>query len=98
MFAQLFERRGVPCAVADVRELSFDGEVLRDGQGQRIDAVWRRCVTNDVIDHWDESQQLIDAVRAQKVALIGSFAGHLAHDKQIFKVLFDPATLSLIHI
>lgn len=96
VFAQLFERRGVPCAVADVRELSFDGEVLRDGQGQRIDAVWRRCVTNDVIDHWDESQQLIDAVRAQKVALIGSFAGHLAHDKQIFKVLFDPATTAFL--
>ena len=82
--------------VADVRELSFDGEALHDKDGQRIDAVWRRCVTNDVIDHWDDSQELLNAVRAEKVALIGSFAGHIVHDKQIFKVLFDERTLEFL--
>ncbi len=96
VFARLFEKRGVPCAVADVRELSFDGRALRDGRGRRIDAIWRRCVTNDVIDHWDESQQLIDAVRAGKVALVGSFAGHIVHDKQIFKALSHPATTEFL--
>ena len=29
--------------------------------------------------------------KAQKVALIGSFAGHIVHDKQIFEALFNPA-------
>ena len=82
--------------VADVRELSFDGEALHDKDGQRIDAIWRRCVTNDVIDHWDDSQELLNAVRAEKVALIGSFAGHIVHDKQIFKVLFDERTLEFL--
>ncbi|MFR5193878.1 MAG: carboxylate--amine ligase, partial [Eggerthella lenta] len=87
IYAGLFRQRGVECVVADVRDLRFDGEVLRDGEGRQVDAIWRRCVTNDVIDHWDESQQLIDAVRAAKVALIGSFAGHIVHDKQLFSVL-----------
>ncbi len=64
IYAGLFRQRGVECVVADVRDLRFDGEVLRDGEGRQVDAIWRRCVTNDVIDHWDESQQLIDAVRA----------------------------------
>ena len=96
VFAELFRERGAECVVADVRDLSFDGETLRDGAGGRIDAVWRRCVTNDVIDHWDESQQLIEAVRAEKVALIGSFAGHIAHDKQIFKALFDERTTAFL--
>ena len=96
VFAELFRERGAECVVADVRDLSFDGETLRDGEGERIDAVWRRCVTNDVIDHWDESQQLIEAVRAEKVALIGSFAGHIAHDKQIFKALFDERTTAFL--
>ena len=96
VFAELFRERGAECVVADVRDLSFDGEALRDGEGGRIDAVWRRCVTNDVIDHWDESQQLIEAVRAEKVALIGSFAGHIAHDKQIFKALFDERTTAFL--
>ncbi|HIY82767.1 MAG TPA: carboxylate--amine ligase [Candidatus Rubneribacter avistercoris] len=96
IFAELFGKRGVECVVADVRDLAFDGEALRDAEGGRVDAIWRRCVTNDVIDHWDESQQLINAVRAQKVALIGSFAGHIVHDKQIFKALFDKRTVAFL--
>ena len=71
--------------MCDVRDLTFDGEVLRDKEGQPVHAIWRRCVTNDVLEFWDESQALIEAVKAQKVALIGSFAGHIVHDKQIFE-------------
>lgn len=96
LYADAFKRRGINCTVADVRSLSFDGKTLRDQSGERIDAIWRRCVTNDVIDHWDESQALLDAVRAGAVALIGSFAGHIVHDKQIFKVLFDERTLAFL--
>ncbi len=92
LFARMFGSHGYPCTVADVRDLRFDGTALYDAQGERIDAIWRRCVTNDVLEHWDESQQLIEAVRAGAVALIGSFAGHIVHDKQIFRVLYDPAT------
>ena len=96
IFADLFGKRGIDCTVADVRELTFDGEVLRDGEGKPIHAIWRRCVTNDVLEFWDESQELISAVRAGKVALIGSFAGHIVHDKQIFEVLFMPETQAFL--
>ena len=92
VYADLFRRAGVDCTVADVRSLSFDGRVLKDADGKRIDAIWRRSVTNDVIENWSASQALIEAARAQKVALIGSFAGHIVHDKQIFQVLFKPQT------
>ncbi|HIW75388.1 MULTISPECIES: carboxylate--amine ligase [Gordonibacter] len=97
IYAELFRKRGVECIVADVRDLTFDGEVLRDPEGARVDTVWRRCVTNDVIDHWNESQSFLDAVRAGAVALIGSFAGHIVHDKQIFKVLFDERTTAFLN-
>ncbi len=96
LFAGLFKERGFDCTVADVRDLAFDGETLTDSEGLPIDAIWRRSVTNDVIEFWDQSQALINAVRAQKVTLIGSFAGHIVHDKQIFKTLFDPATKALL--
>ncbi len=96
IYANLFKQRGIDCVVADVRDLRFNGDVLCDSNGARIDAIWRRCVTNDVIDHWETSQQLIEAVRAEKVALIGSFAGHIVHDKQIFKALFDPQTTAFL--
>lgn len=92
IFAEVFSRRGYPCVVADVRDLRFEGGVLRDAQGEEINAIWRRSVTNDILEFWDESQDFIEAVRAGAVALIGSFAGHIVHDKQINKALFHPKT------
>ena len=102
IFAKLFASRGVECSVYDVRDLAFeDGRLVgkkaffgRDNVP--IDAVWRRSVTNDIIEHWEESQPLIQAVRERKVALIGSFAGHIVHDKQIFQVLFMPETRAIL--
>lgn len=96
IFAELFRKLGYDCIVCDVRELTFDGQCLAGPDGQEVNAIWRRCVTNDVIDHWSESQALIEAVRAEKVALIGSFAGHIVHDKQIFEVLFKPETQAFL--
>lgn len=96
IYADLFAQRGIECVVVDVRDLVFDGENLWNGEGKQIHAIWRRCVTNDVIDFWDESQDLIEAVRAGKVALIGSFAGHIVHDKQIFEVLYKPETQAFL--
>ena len=102
IFAGLFAERGIECSVYDVRDLAFEnGELIgkkafygRDNA--RIDAIWRRSVTNDIIDNWEASQALISAVRERKVALIGSFAGHLVHDKQIFQVLHMPETQALL--
>lgn len=96
IFCEYFARAGYECVVADVRDLSFDGTVLRDGNDQPINAIWRRSVTNDVIEHWDESQDLISAVRAGAVALIGAFSGHIVHDKQIFEVLRHPLTKAFL--
>lgn len=92
IFCDYFEAAGYDCVVADVRELRFDGTDLRDGSGRIINAIWRRSVTNDVIEHWDESQDLINAVREGAVALIGAFSGHIIHDKQIFQALRHPLT------
>ena len=96
IFCDYFAEHGYTCTVCDVRDLRFNGKALFDAQGNRIDAIWRRSVTNDVLDNWDESQDLIEAVRHEAVALIGSFAGHIVHDKQIFSALFHPQTQALL--
>lgn len=96
VFSTYFKERGYECVVCDVRDLRFDGTVLRTKDGLEINAIWRRSVTNDVIDHWDESQDLIEALRHEAVALIGSFAGHLVHDKQIFEALRHPQTQQIL--
>ncbi len=95
-YCRRFCKRGHVAFVADVRDLRYDGSHLRTAAGKRIDAVFRRCITSDVLEHWDESQPLIEAVRNEKVALIGSFAGHIPHDKQIFDVMHHPTTQAFL--
>ncbi len=95
VYRTYFARRGYSCSIVDVRDLHFDGHKLTDSTGHRIDALWRRCVTNDVREHWNESQDLINAVRAEAVALIGGFSGHIAHDKQLFRALRNPQTVEM---
>lgn len=101
-FIPLFEAAGFDCSVFDVRQLSFDGTRLRGGvalagQGDvAIDVVWRFCIVVDLLEHWDEVQALIEALRQQKVEMIGSFATQIAHDKQLFAVLRRPATQALL--
>lgn len=96
VFSTYFARQGYECIVCDVRDVRFENGVLTGPDGLPIHAIWRRSVTNDVLDHWEESQDLINAVRNQAVILIGSFAGHLVHDKQIFEVLRHPLTKALL--
>lgn len=95
-YAACFAARGMRCSIVDARTLIFDGHALRAADGSQIHVVWRRCVTNDVREHWDETQALIQAARCQTVALIGGFLGHVVHDKQLFRVLRHPATLALL--
>ena len=101
-FAKLFDERGIECSIYDMRNLYYENGKLMGGKAffgrdnAPIDAVWRRSVTNDIIEHWEESQALIQAVRERKVALIGRFAGHIVHDKQIFQVLFMPQTRAIL--
>ncbi len=96
VYAQHFNRAGYPCIIEDVRNVRYQKGILRGESGQRIDAIWRRAVSNDILAHWDESQDFIAAVRDGAVALIGSFAGHIVHDKQIFEALYWDRTRAFL--
>mgnify|MGYP004454352967 CR=1 FL=1 len=102
VYAKLFQDRGYQVSIFDVRELSFDGERLHGnaafwGESDTdIDLIWRRTVAADVMEHWEESQPLMQAYSAHRVALIGSFATNIVHDKQIFRVLHHPQTAQFL--
>lgn len=95
-YCRCFARHGIDAFMVDARHLTYDGEHLYDLEGRRIDAIWRRLVTNDVIRYWDDVQPLLNAVADENVALIGSFAGHIVHDKQIFDAMHDPRTQAFL--
>ena len=104
LYRELFREAGVECSVYDVRDMTYEGGRLYGHrpylglgiEGAPIDVIWRRAVANDVLDNWERSTAFLDAFRDGNVILIGSFLGHLIHDKQIFKVLADPRTQAFL--
>lgn len=96
-FVAAFERAGVPARFVDVRKFEFDGEQLTDpSDGTRIDAIYRRSVTSEIIQHPGECDALIEAVAAGKVVLIGHFRTTVVHSKMVNVALFDPRTRAFL--
>ncbi len=95
-FVRHFQDAGINCEICDVRSLKYQNGELFSGQGNRIDAIYRRAVTADIIAHYDESSELLDAVRDDAVFIAGSFASQLIHTKWIFYVLHHAMTRAVL--
>ena len=95
-FARRFRARGLSCAVIDIRALRWDGRRLVDPEGHPVDAIYRRAVTTDIMDHFDEVGDFLAAVRAGAVCLVGGFQTQIAHAKIIFEILHRPETHALL--
>ncbi|MDO4850518.1 MAG: glutamate-cysteine ligase family protein [Actinomycetota bacterium] len=96
-FRKRFEAHGVRCTICDIADLSFDGTTLRDHDGTRIDAVYRRAVTMEVMEEReDAAKAFVDAVSAGAVVSIGNFETHACHTKLTFEVIRHEATLALL--
>lgn len=95
VFRRHFAARG-GAEVCDIRDLRYDGHALTGPAGQRIDAVYRRAVTSDVLERYDECGALLAAARDGNVLLVGDFHTQLVHNKTIFRVLHTPQTMALL--
>lgn len=92
-FIQAFKDEGYDARFTDIRDLEFTGEALIDRtDGKVIDAIYRRAVTSEMLQHPGECDGLIDAVAAQKVCLIGHFRTTVVHSKEVNIALFDDRT------
>ncbi len=91
-FRRAFTRAGCECSVAEIRNMTFDGEHLYAENGMRVDAVYRRAVTADIMEHRDEVRPFLEAVKSRKVCLIGDFCTQIIHDKILFCILSDLRT------
>lgn len=90
-FARAFEKRGLVCEVCDIRKLQDDGTKLCSPEtGTRFDAVYRRAVTMDVMNHLEEVQPFLQAVKDNQVVLVGGFQTQVVHSKEIVSLLFSP--------
>lgn len=95
-FRSAFADKGLNCEIVDITKLEYDGKHLTTPSGMRVDAIYRRAVTCDIMEHYDEVQPFINAVKDDNVILIGDFKTQIIHNKIIFKVLHDNMTSKIL--
>lgn len=98
VFQGFFVENGVPAEVCDLRSLQYNAEekVLYGPGGHRIDAIYRRAVTSDILERYDECGPLLAAVRDDAVLLVGDFHTQLVHNKTIFRILHEAQTMAML--
>lgn len=95
-FKRAFERAGYSCEICDIYKLNRTNEGLISPTGKKIDAVYRRAVTCDIMLNYDKVLPFIDAALNNEVVLIGDFRTQIVHNKLIFKILRDDMTKSIL--
>lgn len=94
-FRRAYEKQGYRCLIADVRELRYEDGALTY-QGEAIDLVYRRLVTMDLLEIYDEITPFIDAYYDNAFLCVGSLRSHLMHTKLIYKILRLKETKALL--
>ena len=95
-FERSFKKAGIQCEICDIRSLKYIDGVLYTAEGKRIDAIYRRAVTADIMAHFDEVGDFIQAVRDDAVFVAGAFATQIIHNKWIFHVLRHEQTKAFL--
>ena len=94
-FVKAFERNGLNCKVVDVRQMEYKQGNLYF-EDYKIDLIYRRMVTFELINHVNECQDFIQAYRNQAVCVVGSLRTQIIHNKLFFKILFDKETKEIL--
>lgn len=90
IFAEHFRAHGVQAEVCEIRDLRYHDHRLYTPNGMEVDAIYRRAVTSDIMAHYEEVKDFIEAVKAEDVCLIGDFRTQIAHNKILYKILHLP--------
>lgn len=94
-FKDTYIKNGYNCIIVDPRELEYkDGGLYH--KDYKIDLVYRRIVTFELIDKADEIPDFIEAYKDKAMCVIGSIRSQVIHNKIFFKILHDEDTLELL--
>lgn len=87
-FQKAFERAGCKTVIADPRWLEYrDGKLYY--QDFRIDCIYRRAVTFEIIERADSVKNFIKAYLNGDVCVVGPLRSQIAHNKIVFALLHD---------
>ncbi|MDY0236267.1 MAG: glutathionylspermidine synthase family protein [Gudongella sp.] len=90
-FKKAYEIAGYNCIIVDPRDLVYKDEKLYY-EDYRIDLVYRRIVTFELIEKRDELKEFLKAYKENAMCVIGTIRSQLMHNKIFFKILHDKET------
>lgn len=102
-FEKVFLSNGFDCDIVSPDTLVYkEGYLYKDNQ--KVDIIYRRLVTRDMMDKYDDLQDLIQGIKANKTCIIGSIKSQIVHTKKYFEALhhddvrayFNPEELAYI--
>jgi Uncharacterized conserved protein len=89
VFQKAFIKEGFNCEIVDPRNLTEKDGTLYSGD-QAIDIIYRRLVTKDLMDHYEEVPELVAGLLADKTCVIGTVKTQIIHTKRFFEALYNP--------
>lgn len=92
IFEEAYKRKGCKVSVCDIRELEFKDGICYSPDGMKVDMVYRRAVTSDIMKHYDEVPTFLEAFHANAFCLVGDFRTQIAHNKVLYMVLHKEET------
>lgn len=89
VFKEAFIEQGYQCIIVDPRNIeTVDGKMI--AEGHVIDVIYRRLVTKDLMDRYDEIPGFIQGLKAGETCVVGSVKTQIIHTKRFFEVLHTP--------
>ena len=88
LFKEFFESRDYSTTIADPRDLELREGKLCHGEF-RIDLVYRRVLTTELIEQLDQCKAFVEAYRSGSAVFVNSFRTKYVHKKMLFGVLTD---------
>ena len=96
VFAESFRKKGYTAEICEIRNLKYQDGKLISPSRKKIDAIYRRDVTTDIMANLQDIEPFIQAVKEEKVCLLGEFKTQLVHNKVLFKLLHQEETQKLL--
>ena len=88
LFKEFFENHGFSTTIADPRDLELHDGKLKHNEF-RIDLVYRRVLTTELLEKADECAAFIKAYKSGAAVFVNSFRTKYVHKKMLFGVLTD---------
>ena len=95
-FKKAFQRAGLDADIFEIRDFAIKNGELIAPDGKKIDAVYRRAVTRDIMERKNEVGAFLQAAHDNTVCIIGHFRTQIIHTKSIFAILRMPETFEFL--